>query len=61
MRENSTLYFSYIRRTLKNTGGDSAEVKRSKREADYGPPSSAEVKNDGAIFPLPHLSSWHSA
>jgi hypothetical protein len=26
-----------------------------------GPPSSAEVKNGGAIPPLPHTSSWHSA
>jgi hypothetical protein len=25
------------------------------------PPSSAEVKNGGAIPPLPHMSSWHSA
>jgi hypothetical protein len=23
------------------------------------PPSSAEVKNGGAIPPLPHMSSWH--
>jgi hypothetical protein len=26
-------------------------------EADYSPPSSAEVKNGGAIPPLPHASS----
>jgi hypothetical protein len=31
------------------------------READYSPPSSAEVKKGGAILPLPHTSSWHSA
>jgi hypothetical protein len=31
------------------------------READHSPPSSAEVKNCGAIPPLPHVSSWHSA
>jgi hypothetical protein len=28
------------------------------READHSPPSSAEVKNGGAITPLPHTSSW---
>jgi hypothetical protein len=31
------------------------------RVADHSPPSSAEVKNGGAIPPLPHMSSWHSA
>jgi hypothetical protein len=32
------------------------------READHhSPPSSAEVKNGGAIRPLPHASSWRSA
>jgi hypothetical protein len=30
-------------------------VERSERKADYSPPSSAEVKNDGAIPPLPHV------
>jgi hypothetical protein len=34
-------------------------VKRPRREADHSPPSSAEVKNGGAIPPLPHLPSWH--
>jgi hypothetical protein len=29
------------------------------READYSLPSSTEVKNGGAIPPLPHMSSWH--
>jgi hypothetical protein len=28
--------------------------------ADHCPPSSAEVKNDGAVFPLSHTSSWRS-
>jgi hypothetical protein len=28
-------------------------VKPQGREADYSPPSSAEIKNDGAIPPLP--------
>jgi hypothetical protein len=36
-------------------------VKRLGREADYSYPSSAEVKTGGAIPPLPHMSSWHSA
>jgi hypothetical protein len=31
------------------------------READYSPPSSAEVKNDGAISPLPSILSWRDA
>jgi hypothetical protein len=30
-------------------------------EADHPPPSSAEVKNGGAIHPLTHTSSWHGA
>jgi hypothetical protein len=30
-------------------------------EADYSLPSSAEVKNGGAIPPLPYKSSWHGA
>jgi hypothetical protein len=36
-------------------------VKRPGREADYTPPSSAEVKNGGAVPPLPHVPLWHSA
>jgi hypothetical protein len=32
-------------------------VKRPGPEADHSPPSSAEVKNGGAISPLPHTSS----
>jgi hypothetical protein len=34
-------------------GAVSLEVKRQGREADHSPPSSAEVKNGGAIPPLP--------
>jgi hypothetical protein len=33
----------------------SQRVKRPGREADHSPPSSAEVKNGGAISPLLHL------
>jgi hypothetical protein len=29
-----------------------------RREADHSSPTSAEVKNGGAIPPLPHMSSW---
>jgi hypothetical protein len=35
-------------------------VKRSGREADHSPPSNAEVKNGGAVPPLPRMFSWHS-
>jgi hypothetical protein len=36
-------------------------IKWSGREADHSPPSFDEVKNGGAIHPLPHMSSWHRA
>jgi hypothetical protein len=36
-------------------------VKWPGHEADHSPPSNAKVKNDGAIPPFPHMSSWHSA
>jgi hypothetical protein len=42
-------------------GAVSPGVKRLGREADHSPPSSAEVKNGGAIPPLSHMSSWYSA
>jgi hypothetical protein len=35
--------------------------KRPGREAGHSLPSSAEVKNDGATPPLPHMSSRHNA
>jgi hypothetical protein len=35
-------------------------VKRPGREADHSP-SSAEVKNGGAVPPLPYMSSWYNA
>jgi hypothetical protein len=42
-----------------DTGGLLTQgVKRPGCEADHSPPSSAEVKNGGAIPPLPHMSSW---
>jgi hypothetical protein len=36
-------------------------IKRPRCEAGHSPPASAEVENGGAIPPLPHMSSWHSA
>jgi hypothetical protein len=36
-------------------------VKRPVCEADDSPPSSAEVKNGGAMPPVPHMSSLRSA
>jgi hypothetical protein len=38
-------------------GALSSGLKRPGREADRSPPSSAKVKNGGAIPPLPHTSS----
>jgi hypothetical protein len=40
-------------------GSVSLGLKRQRREADRSPPSSAEVKNGGAISLLAHMSSWH--
>jgi hypothetical protein len=36
-------------------------LKGAGREHDYSPAFSAEAKNGGAILPLPHMCSWHSA
>jgi hypothetical protein len=36
-------------------------VNRQGREADLSPPSSTEVKYDGAISPLHDLTSWRGA
>jgi hypothetical protein len=36
-------------------------VNRPGRKTDHSPPSSTDVKNDGAIPPLPHTSSWRGA
>jgi hypothetical protein len=46
---------------LMGTGAGSPGVKRQEHKADHSPPSGVEVKNDGAIPPLPHMSSWHCA
>jgi hypothetical protein len=39
----------------------SPEAKQPRRKADRSPPSSAEVKNSGAMPALANMSSWHSA
>jgi hypothetical protein len=36
-------------------------VKQPGREVDHSLPSSAEIKNGGAMLPLPHASSWRGA
>jgi hypothetical protein len=41
----------------RGTGCDFPGGKAGGCEADHSPPSSAEVKNDGVIPPLPHMSS----
>jgi hypothetical protein len=33
-------------------------IKGLRHEVDHSPPSSATVKNGGAVPPLPHTSSW---
>jgi hypothetical protein len=41
-------------------GALSPGVKRQGREVDHSPPTSADVKNGGAIPPLLRMSSWRS-
>jgi hypothetical protein len=36
-------------------------IKRSGHETDFLPPSNVEVKNGGAVPPLPNISSRHSS
>jgi hypothetical protein len=43
------------------TGGLPPGLNWQEREADHSPGSSAEVKNGGAIRPVPHMSSWLNA
>jgi hypothetical protein len=42
-------------------GAPSSGIRRLGREADRSSPPSVEVKNGGAIPPLPHVSSWSGA
>jgi hypothetical protein len=44
---------------IQGVPGAISRVIRPEREDDYSPLSSAEVKNGGAIPPLPHMSSCH--
>jgi hypothetical protein len=43
------------------TGGSYPYDKAAEDEADHSPRSGAEVKDGGAIPPLPYMSSLHSA
>jgi hypothetical protein len=43
------------------TGALSPAVKRPGGEVGHSPPSSAKVKNGGALPPLPNTSSWRGA
>jgi hypothetical protein len=55
------LYVYYIAppRVLSSGNGDFLPgLERPGREADHSPPSHAEIKNVGAVPPLPHTSSW---
>jgi hypothetical protein len=36
-------------------------MKGQSREAGHLTPSSAEIKNGGALHPLPNMSSWRGA
>jgi hypothetical protein len=42
-------------------GAVSLGVEQLECEAGHSPPSTAEVKNGGAIPPLLHMPLWHSA
>jgi hypothetical protein len=42
-------------------GGSSPGVKRPGCEADHSSPSTAKVKNGGAVPPLRNTSSWRDA
>ena len=43
------------------TAGSFPGVKQPGHGDDHSLPSSVEDKNGGAILPLPHIFSWHSA
>jgi hypothetical protein len=45
--------------TLWVLGALSPKVKQQGHYIDHSPPSSAKVKNGGAIPPLPQMPSWH--
>jgi hypothetical protein len=47
--------------SIRYRGAISPEIKRLGRDTDHSHRSSSEVENGGAIPPLPHMSSRHSA
>jgi hypothetical protein len=63
------LFFTALRPVLEGTHPPiqwetltcSSGVKRQGRETNHPPPSSAEVKNVGAMPSFLHMSSWYSA
>jgi hypothetical protein len=57
----STGYGAHPASYSMGTGDYSPRVKCPGREDQHSPPSSAEVKNGGAIPPLPDTSSWRGA
>jgi hypothetical protein len=67
---DSTKHFSDVLKILKSdcvlhlmaskNGRAYSGLKQQGREADHSPPSSGEVKNGGAIPPLPHTFSWRT-
>jgi hypothetical protein len=54
-------YCSLVHSVQTGSGAHPPGVKRMGREDDHSPPSRSEVKNGGAILPLPHSYSWCSA
>jgi hypothetical protein len=46
---------------VSNPMGSGVGLSLSEREAHHSPPSSAELKNSGAVLLLFHTSSWRSA
>jgi hypothetical protein len=55
------LFSAASRPTLGPTQPLSHGIKWQGCEADHSPPFSVEIKEDGAVPPLPPMSSWHSA
>jgi hypothetical protein len=60
--------FSLLHSVRTDSGDNQTSYPMSTRDffpgrpkSDHSPPSSAEVNKVGAIPPLPHMSSWHSA
>jgi hypothetical protein len=54
------LLFTSSRPVLVPTQPSVPGEKRPGRDVNHSPPSSAEVKNNTAIHPLPNASAWRS-